>query len=73
MIDGTIAAADSVRCAGCQGVPDEQLGGIDGQPFRRLMGDPRFAGIPKILETPKGDDEVSNDRRMLELLRGLAE
>jgi deoxyribonuclease-4 len=42
-------------------------------PFRRLMRDPRFAAIPKILETPKGDDdEVTNDRRMLALLRGLA-
>jgi len=48
-------------------------GSIGLEPFRRLMGDPKFAGIPKILETPKGDDEVSNDRRMLELLRGLAE
>jgi deoxyribonuclease-4 len=48
-------------------------GSIGLEPFRRLMGDPRFAGIPKILETPKGDDEVSNDRRMLALLRGLAE
>ena len=43
--------------------------GLD--PFRRLMQDPRFATIPKILETPKGDeDEVTNDRRMLALLRG---
>ena len=41
--------------------------GLD--PFRRLMNDPRFAAIPKILETPKGDDEVTNDRRMLALLR----
>ncbi|MHB1326585.1 MAG: deoxyribonuclease IV [Gemmatimonadales bacterium] len=38
------------------------------EPFRRLMADPRFAAIPKILETPKGEDEVSNDRRMLRLL-----
>ncbi len=37
-------------------------------PFRRLMADPRFASIPKILETPKGDDDVSNDRRMIRLL-----
>lgn len=41
-------------------------------PFRRLMKDPRFIAVPKILETPKGDDEVTNDRRMLSLLRGLA-
>lgn len=43
--------------------------GLD--PFRRLMNDRRFAAIPKILETPKGDDEVTNDRRMLSLLRGM--
>jgi deoxyribonuclease-4 len=43
--------------------------GLD--PFRRVMQDSRFAEIPKILETPKGDaDEVTNDRRMLALLRG---
>ena len=48
-------------------------GSLGLEPFRRLMSDPRFAGIPKILETPKGDDEVTNDRRMLALLRGLAE
>lgn len=44
--------------------------GLD--PFRRLIRDPRFARVPKLLETPKGDDEVTNDRRMLALLRGLA-
>jgi deoxyribonuclease-4 len=31
-----------------------------------------FAGIPKILETPKGDDLVTNDRRMLRRLRAYA-
>jgi deoxyribonuclease-4 len=42
------------------------------EPFRRIMTDPRFADLPKILETPKGeDDEFSNDRRMLALLRQL--
>jgi len=45
-------------------------GSLGLEPFRRLMRDARFAAIPKILETPKGDaDEVSNDRRMLTLLR----
>ena len=38
-------------------------------PFRRLMTDARFQGVPKLLETPKGDDMVSNDRRNLALLR----
>lgn len=47
-------------------------GSLGEEPFRRLMTDPRFAGIPKILETPKGDDMVTNDRAMLSLLRGYA-
>jgi len=38
--------------------------------FRRIMNDERLASIPKILETPKGDDMVSNDRRTLKKLRG---
>ncbi len=47
-------------------------GSLGLEPFRRLMTDPRFAAIPKILETPKGDDdEVTNDLRMLALLRGM--
>ncbi len=46
-------------------------GSLGPEPFRRLMRDARFAATPKILETPKGDeDEVTNDRRMLSLLRG---
>lgn len=44
-------------------------GTIGEEPFRRIMRDPRFRGIPKILETPKGDDEVTEDRRNLALLR----
>ncbi len=44
-------------------------GSLGEGPFRRLMSDPRFAGIAKLLETPKGDDEVTNDLRMLALLR----
>ncbi len=38
-------------------------------PFRRIMRDARFRTVPKLLETPKGDDVVSNDRRNLALLR----
>ncbi|HEV8358723.1 MAG TPA: deoxyribonuclease IV [Gemmatimonadales bacterium] len=47
-------------------------GSLGSEPFRRIMRDPRFRNIPKILETPKGDDMVSNDRRMLRRLRGYA-
>jgi deoxyribonuclease-4 len=47
-------------------------GEIGGGPFGKIMRDARLATIPKVLETPKGDDMVTNDRRMLEMLRGFA-
>lgn len=40
-------------------------------PFRSIMCDPRVVAVPKVLETPKGDDAVSADRRNLERLRSL--
>jgi len=47
-------------------------GEIGPEPFRRIMRDPRFATMIKIIETPKGDDPVRNDRRMLRRLRAYA-
>ena len=47
-------------------------GTIGKHAFARIMNDPRLAGIPKVLETPKGDDMVTNDRRMLRMLRRFA-
>jgi deoxyribonuclease-4 len=44
-------------------------GSLGPEPFRRIMRDPRFAGVIKVIETPKGDDEVTFDRRMLRRLR----
>ena len=44
-------------------------GSLGPEPFRRIMRDRRFRLIPKILETPKGEDPVTNDRRMLRRLR----
>jgi deoxyribonuclease-4 len=44
-------------------------GSLGEAPFRRLMTDPRLAGVPKIIETPKGDDATVTDSRMLALLR----
>ncbi|MEX0890891.1 MAG: deoxyribonuclease IV [Gemmatimonadota bacterium] len=44
-------------------------GTIGQEPFRRLMTDERFTSVPKVLETPKGDDHVASDLRNLELLR----
>jgi deoxyribonuclease-4 len=38
--------------------------------FANLLNDPRFAGLPGVLETPKGDDG-EEDRRNLATLRGL--
>ena len=43
-------------------------GSLGTEPFRRIMTDSRFQRIPKILETPKGDDGVTQDRRMMALL-----
>src|SRR5207244_4307063 len=44
-------------------------GTIGAEPFRRLMRDPRFRRVIKIIETPKGGDPVRHDRRMLRRLR----
>ena len=47
-------------------------GSLGEEPFRRIMREPRFAGVIKLLETPKGDDEVTNDRKTLQRLREYA-
>ena len=47
-------------------------GSLGPEPFRRIMRDPRFAGVMKLLETPKGEDQVTEDRRMLRRLRAYA-
>lgn len=44
-------------------------GSLGPEPFRRIMTDPRFASIVKVIETPKGDEPVRQDRRMLARLR----
>lgn len=48
-------------------------GAIGEGAFRRIMTDPRFASIPKVIETPKLDDWEATDRRMLTLLRSYAD
>jgi deoxyribonuclease-4 len=40
------------------------------EPFRYLLNDPRLAGLPGILETPK-DDDYEDDLRNLTVLRSL--
>jgi deoxyribonuclease-4 len=47
-------------------------GSLGAEPFRRIMRDPRFVGVMKILETPKGEDDFTQDRRMLRRLRAYA-
>ena len=47
-------------------------GAIGAGAFRRIMTDDRFAMVPRIIETPKGDDPTRNDRRMLRRLRAYA-
>lgn len=50
-------------------IADGTLGDV---PFRRIMTDERLAHIPKVIETPKGDDHTATDTRMLTRLRGYA-
>ncbi len=47
-------------------------GTLGPEPFRRIMTDPRFAGVIKIIETPKGSDPARHDRRMLRRLKSYA-
>lgn len=47
-------------------------GSLGPEPFRRIMREPRFAGVLKIIETPKDNDPVRHDRRMLRRLRSYA-
>ena len=47
-------------------------GTIGAQAFRQIMRDPRLANVIKIIETPKRDDPVKHDRRMLRRLRAYA-
>jgi deoxyribonuclease-4 len=45
-------------------------GSLGEVPFRRIMTDPRFHRIAKILETPKLNDATATDTRMIQRLRG---
>jgi deoxyribonuclease-4 len=47
-------------------------GSLGPAPFRRIMTDPQLAHTIKILETPKGKDGVTADRKMLRRLRRYA-
>lgn len=45
------------------------MGTLGDAPFRRIMTDERLRHVPKVLETPKGDDPVAGDLRNLGRLR----
>jgi deoxyribonuclease-4 len=47
-------------------------GKIGPEPFRRIMRDPELQDVAKIIETPKRDDPLRHDRRMLRRLRAYA-
>ena len=47
-------------------------GTLGPEPFRRIMRDPRLEHIPKLIETPKEEDWLKYDRRMLRRLRSYA-
>ena len=65
---------DSKKGLNCHVDRHEHIGrgamGLEG--FRLIMNDPRFTKIPKILETPKGDNDEM-DEVNLTLLRGLVQ
>ena len=69
---GAFHLNDSLKDIGCRVDRHQHIGrGFIGlEPFRGLMNDPRFDGVPMILETPKGMDGAE-DRANLALLRGL--
>jgi deoxyribonuclease-4 len=69
---GLLHLNDSKAPLGSKKDRHEQIGkgAIGAAAFRRLMNDKRLANVPKVLETPKGVDMVTNDRRALRMLRG---
>jgi deoxyribonuclease-4 len=68
-----IHANDSLKPLGSRVDRHEHIGkgaiGLDG--FRNIMQDKRLLNIPKILETPKGED-LKEDRMNLMVLKKLA-
>jgi deoxyribonuclease IV len=65
---------DSKKGLGCRVDRHEHIGAgaLGLEAFRFIMNEPRFAAIPKFIETPKGDDEEM-DRANLKLLRSLVQ
>ena len=61
---------DSKKGLGCRLDRHEQIGcgALGAEPFWCLLNDPRWEGLPMLLETPKGED-LAEDRINLALLR----
>ncbi len=68
---GLIHMNDSKHPLGSRRDRHEHIGKgtLGAEPFRRIMTDPRLAGVPKVLETPKGEDMVTADVENLTVLR----
>lgn len=64
---------DSKGDLGCRKDRHEHIGkGTVGlEAFRRILNDRRFSGIPMVLETPKDEKTLAEDRENLARLRGL--
>ena len=65
---------DSRKGLGCKVDRHEHIGAgaLGLEAFRLIMNDPHFALVPKVIETPKGDDDEM-DAVNLKLLRSLVE
>jgi deoxyribonuclease IV len=46
-------------------------GTLGDEPFRRIMTDERLRAVPKVIETPKGEDHTAADRANLGRLRAM--
>ena len=69
---GAFHLNDSKKGLGCRVDRHEHIGAgaLGLEAFRFIMNEPRFAAVPKFIETPKGDDDEM-DRVNLKLLRSL--
>lgn len=69
---GLLHLNDSKHPLGSKKDRHENIGAgtLGPEPFRRIMLDERLRHVPKVLETPKGDDPVAGDLANLGLLRG---
>ncbi|MBU5635165.1 deoxyribonuclease IV [Geomonas sp. Red69] len=65
---------DSKKGLGCRVDRHDHIGAgtLGLEPFRFILNDPHFALVPKVIETPKGDDDEM-DAVNLKLLRSLIE